>query len=345
MTTPSSDAAYPFEAAPVPISTLTDETGSISQDAISAYVKQAFAMIRASHGWAKGKVIKTEVAPVQSFKGNSVHKGRLAKCGWHGRHSVHPPSEAKGLTWDDFKAGLLIDHPQQETEYISEMTAANQIDELKKGVAEVWNNTYNLPSLTSNRDFLELLITLELPPHPTPYSEAHEALVLQQLRGESLPASEPQSLRSFIVIQQPVSHDKCPHRSSEGYVRAYYASVEAISETQAGETDWRMFLQSDASGRIPLMFQEMAMPSKTAPDVPCFINWKSSKKATGKEEAQKSVPAVAEPTGAETQGAASTAPIDSQHATGSSAAADASAPAPAAGVDAKTTTTDEPAVA
>ena len=96
-----------------------------------------------------------------------------------------------------------------------------------------------LPTLTANRDFLQLLLTLELPRHAEPYSEAHEAQLLASLKGESLPEPGPDALRSFIVIQLPVSHDKCPERGPEGYVRAYYASVEAIHERADGTTEWR----------------------------------------------------------------------------------------------------------
>jgi hypothetical protein len=90
MATPAPDAIFPFGAAPLPISSLCagGADGRLSAEARDALVRQAFAMTRASLGWSKGKVVKTEVADVQVFKGPSVHQGRLAKCAWHGRHSV-----------------------------------------------------------------------------------------------------------------------------------------------------------------------------------------------------------------------------------------------------------------
>lgn len=134
-----------------------------------------------------------------------------------------------------------------------------------------------LPAPTTNRDFVELVVTLPLPPSPAPFSLAHQEVVCQQLASASAglpdhpgPASA-HSRRSFLNISLPVSHSNAP--AQPGFVRGMYASVEAIWEGQRhkavaeagpGETqlqpdiEWFMAVQSDSGGRIPLFVQEVS---------------------------------------------------------------------------------------
>lgn len=140
----------------------------------------------------------------------------------------------------------------------------------------ITNYTDNLPALTSNRDFVELIVTLPLPPSPSPFSLAHEEAIVQSL-SSSVPTAAAtcgppnHGRRSFIVISVPVIHSGAPEDPS--FVRAKYASVEAVWEGQlkAEEreqgaeptVEWFMAVQSDSSGKVPLMFQEVSFQNLT----------------------------------------------------------------------------------
>lgn len=165
------------------------------------------------------------------------------------------------------------------------------------------SHTDKLPKPTSNRDFLELVLTLSLPPSPEPFSPAHEEAVNQQI--SSSPShlhptpndgydGSPTSRRSFIVVSIPVSHPDAPERPGQ-FVRGKYCSVEAVwerlpaatsgsnegsdanaqspSQSQEKDIEWFMTVQSDTGGNVPVLFQEMAMPSQICKDVPLFFEW------------------------------------------------------------------------
>ena len=133
-----------------------------------------------------------------------------------------------------------------------------------------------------------MLLTIDLPPHPEPFSQDHEAATLAWIRDPSrtLPppaASTEPAYRSFVVLQFPVSHPDVPETAPK--VRAVYSSFEAVYEgpapdaTDAKVINWKMSVQSDTRGRIPTMMQEMAMPGEIAHDVHAFIGWANTYKA------------------------------------------------------------------
>lgn len=150
--------------------------------------------------------------------------------------------------------------------------------------AEIWHNAYKLPIVTADRDFVQMLITIDLPPHPKPYSEEHERVTLDWVKDPNRTLDPPKpndgEYRSLFVIQFPISHPDVPEKSPK--VRAVYASFEAISEgpgDQGNVVNWQMAVQSDTRGRIPTMMQEMAMPGEIAHDVHAFIDWAKAYKA------------------------------------------------------------------
>ena len=160
--------------------------------------------------------------------------------------------------------------------------------------------------MTKDRDFLQLIITIDLPAHAEPFSEAHEALITEHFTSKfpgSTPATAPVASdaslkRSFVVIQVPVEHESAPERPSD-FVRGRYASVEAVYEGEkTGETIWRMYVQSDPRGSIPSWMTEMSIEGKTAQDVPMFVKWARTAKldlptATTNEPATPSTAAAA----------------------------------------------------
>lgn len=81
------------------------------------------------------------------------------------------------------------------------------------------------------------MFCIPLPPHAEPFSEAHEQRAMELapwLRGAPpLPAPAAGERRAFLVLSQPVAYAPLP-----GHLRAYYASVEAVHEVSAEETEW-----------------------------------------------------------------------------------------------------------
>lgn len=155
-----------------------------------------------------------------------------------------------------------------------------------------------MTKFVTNRDFVEMVFTLPLPPSSSPFDQLHEQATLEILsHAGTSPADESSSIapiegsrRSFLVISIPVEHSAAPEDPPR-FVRGKYASVEAVWETSAaphgansvnaGEqrgVEWLMAVQSDAGGRIPLALQEMSMPSQIVKDVRLFFKWAHTNK-------------------------------------------------------------------
>ncbi|PWN28170.1 hypothetical protein BDZ90DRAFT_259992 [Jaminaea rosea] len=325
MTIPPLDPTYPLCASTVPAEGLPSSADAATPLLI-ALVKQSLNLVRSSQAWKKGKQFgkedQKEGGKVQALYCPSDMEGRLKKCGWHARLSKHNPVEG-GLSFTDLYDGLgTEDHTLNEKGYISDILESLQVGVVIPGRAEVWRNSYNLPSLTANRDFVELVVTLPLPPSPEPFSPAHEEVILKALSTKPLqlpqdPGSPSQGRRSFLVVSLPVAHPSAPERPEE-FVRAKYASVEAVwegahhAEGQEPDIEWLMAVQSDSSGKIPLVFQEMAMPGKIAHDVPLFYEWARKQKAkhgrVGHDEARN----VVEGQGAGTSAAPAAATVEGE---------------------------------
>ncbi|CAO1634135.1 unnamed protein product [Sympodiomycopsis kandeliae] len=296
------DARYPLCAAPLP-SEQIPTTESETTHLLLSLTQQAFNLVRSSPGWRKGSQYghndETQGGKVQTLRLPSEMKGRLKKCAWHGRLSRHVPGKC-GLDFDDFYQGLgSAEHTPNESEYIHEISEVKRIATLSEGTVEIWRNSYILAKPTGNRDFVELVVTLPLPPSPNPFSSAHEMVTRDMISDRHHAQESSRSFahsrdqrKSFMVISIPVAHPQAPERPPH-FVRAKYASVEAVweSATASGanpqnserpsnsqELNWFMAVQSDASGRIPIVFQELAMASKIAKDVPLFFKWARRRK-------------------------------------------------------------------
>ncbi|EPQ30857.1 uncharacterized protein PFL1_01754 [Pseudozyma flocculosa PF-1] len=244
---------------------------------LAGHVEAAFRLIRQSRAWKQGKQYHTAVGgAVNTRSAPSNMQGKAAKLGWHLRDSIHNEADT-GLTFDDFRGGLLVDHQPKEREYIHDVIDVKLVQSIKEKQAEVWRNSYQMPALVGNRDFLQLQLMLDLPRHAEPFSEQHQQLAVDRLLDPAaLAASQAADAgdagaRSFIVIQLPVEHPDEPERKGE-FVRGAYGSVEVVWEVEGG-VEWLMMVQSDAGGKIPLVLQEMSMNGKIAEDVPSFVGW------------------------------------------------------------------------
>lgn len=205
-------------------------------------VQDAFAHARdASH--VTKRVRTSGAEKVACGASASREHGRLAKAQWHTRASTHH------VPYETFAKGLLEEHTVQEQQYIESLEKATCLEALQANVG-IWHNAYKLPPLTADRDFVELVFAIPLPPHPEPFSAAHEQASLEAALWMHGPpaAPRPGELRSFLVLSQPIAH-----APEKGYVRAYYASVEAVRERAPSETEWMYVVrltQHDGSNRL-----------------------------------------------------------------------------------------------
>jgi Protein of unknown function (DUF3074) len=292
------------------------------RDLILAYVLDSVRKVRGSREWKKGKSFNHgKDTTTESIYQKSDLKGNDGKVGWHGRVSVslhqsspdnrfpiemiEPLQVHEEIKFSNFRQGLLIDHATTEPKYIHGIKETTKIDALFDTIAEVWRNACEhvleesarerrshspvvlsadkLPIVTKDRDFLEMLITVDLPAHPDPLSVEHEGVIEEYFKS-SFPSSTQKDCppkpsageyRSFLVIQVPVTHHDAPERPAQ-YIRGKYASIEAVSERSETVTEWRMVTQSSPEGSIPAFVTERAMPGKIAEDVPAYVKWAKS---------------------------------------------------------------------
>lgn len=279
------DGRTPFAAIEVPFASTPAPDTPEYAEWLGHYLSEAFKLIRSTPDWKKTKDFNTAIGGDVQCKVLPSTVKELSKKGWHLRESQHGPD--CGLTYDDWRKYDRFQHSTYEKMYIDDIQILECVTKVKPDEAEVWHNAYKLPIVTADRDFVQMLLTVDLPPHPQPFSEAHEAATLAWVRDPSRtltpPASDdPAANRSFVVLQFPVEHPDQPHHSS--MVRAVFSSFEALSEAPAANgqgkvVDWKMAVQSDTRGSIPTMWQEMAMPGEIAHDVHAFIEWANKYKA------------------------------------------------------------------
>lgn len=96
--------------------------------------------------------------------------------------------------------------------------------------------------MVTDRDFVELFLTVEFKPHDDPLSSSHIDSMLATLKGASQDvgsssAEAPTTGRkSCLNIQLPVQTPDCDEKKN--YVRASYGSVEVLKELKEQGTEW-----------------------------------------------------------------------------------------------------------
>ncbi|GAA6051965.1 hypothetical protein JCM3770_002987 [Rhodotorula araucariae] len=223
----------------------------------TAVVAAATDLIAALHPhnasvWARGKTLNArQGAPTDTYSSIKPPPGTGDSAGfrWHARQSLHDPSK---ISYEQFEAGLLRGHTSNEREYIDSCFVARRLAVVKEGELEVWQTKYHSPFPASRRAFVFRILTVSLPPRPSP--------------------SDPtRALRSFLVVSIPTTHPDAPEE--KGYVRGRYVSVEEVREGDDGVLVWTMAVSSDAGGSIPRFLSERVMPAKISEDVPSFLWW------------------------------------------------------------------------
>lgn len=166
---------------------------------------------------------------------------------WFARKSEVPDSVLK---FEYFRNGLLKNHSPNEKEYIHAITSAIQIssdsgtssDTAGSSRLEVWSMKYHLPWPTTDREFVESIITHDV--------------------------SETEFLVISIATVHPVQKD---------YVRATYTSIERVRKVKGPRdvdvNQWSMCTTSSPGGNIPAWIANRETPKAIAKDVPSFITW------------------------------------------------------------------------
>lgn len=101
--------------------------------------------------------------------------------------------------------------------------------------------------MVTNRDFVQLFLTIEFAPHADPLSSTHIDAILATLKeagGDTAPEHNASSAtdsggnqrRSCINIQLPVQTPDCAEKTD--FVRASYGSVEVLRELEGQGTEW-----------------------------------------------------------------------------------------------------------
>lgn len=142
MAAPPLDPSVPLSAASHSLTNLTDTEGRLNAPSFQALVRQALHLVRSGRTWPRSKTFKLEHdIEVDATKGASSCSGRLAKCGWHARRSIHSPSHSHGLNFHDFREGLAVDHAVKEQQYIHDIILTDSLGKLKPPKTLDCNNT------------------------------------------------------------------------------------------------------------------------------------------------------------------------------------------------------------
>ncbi|KAJ9112725.1 hypothetical protein QFC22_006227 [Naganishia vaughanmartiniae] len=226
-------------------------------DLIDRYFAQGQAVIDSIPSWHKkstyhANTVQAYALPKEKRSSLSLDPAEH----WVARTSTHrlEGSASTSAAYDYFRSGLLVDHSEQEKQYIESCMESERLQVCREAEAEVWRMTYKTPPPTSPRTFVFLLLTREV---------------------ESTTGS-----RAFINISIPFDHPSClPKQANEkNRVRGRYISVECVREIEGGDkVEWLMATSSDAGGSIPQFLTDWSLASKVTEDVPSFVEYVNNK--------------------------------------------------------------------
>jgi len=223
---------------------------------VETILKVARPLIQESESWAPSGTFEHK-KPIQT----SVHivrrpKGPKDGASWYGRASEHTKDHG---TWDDFWAGLGVNHSEHEAEYYPELHRVTCLERISPE-QEIWTLHYALRPPISHRVFTVVITT-------------------------HIERDETTGLTTGYIVSLPIDVSSNPEYSKkeEPVTRGRYVSVERIQETADGGVSWRMITSSTPGGAIPQWVAERSMPGKIQEDVPGYIKWMHKHR----EEAEK----------------------------------------------------------
>lgn len=193
---------------------------------------------------------------------------------WFARTSLHENKAEEGTAeWEEFDAGLRVDHSQNEMSYTPDVQDAHEVmswdAELEKVGRKVeggWEDVHasvmemvhKIPAPLNNRVFPVLVMTAKkVSPAPT-----------------------------FLVVQIPVATQGLPNAKYHNVPKmtgGMYTSIERGELVEEGRrVQWQMATASDAKGVLPMWAQKMGVPGAVVKDVGLFIQWVAERRGKGK---------------------------------------------------------------
>lgn len=195
---------------------------------------------------------------------------------WFARRSRHPPRRETGTAdWEEFDAGLRVEHSEKERMYTPDVYESYRVldwaGELGDREVEAWREV--------DLCVYEMCHQLPFPLHPRVFS-----VLVATAKTGSVGSLEGEGL---IVVQVPVdistlkeamySNGRNEREGEAGLKRkrcatGMYTSVERARVTE-GEVEWVMATASDAGGSLPMWAQKIGVPGAVVKDVGLFMKW------------------------------------------------------------------------
>jgi len=228
---------------------------------VEAILKVALPLIQESESWGPSGTFEHKRSIRTSV--HTVHRPKGPKDGapWYGRLSEHTKEHG---TWDDFWAGLGVNHSEHEAEYYPELKCVTCLERISPQ-QEIWTLHYALRPPISDRVFTVVITT-------------------------HVDKDETTGLRTGYIISLPIDVSSNPDYSKQEapVTRGRYSSIERIQETTDGGVNWRMITSSTPGGAIPQWIANRSIPGKIQEDVPAYIEWMHKRR----EQAEKESSAV-----------------------------------------------------
>jgi len=211
--------------------------------------------------------------PVHLFSASRVctTDGHKEQENWFARYSKHSQEKSSGgVTWDEWKSGLLIGRAENELEYVGSVKDVHKVFEyptqnLKENL-ESTSDGFPVGAITT--EILEVVHAL-----PPPLSKrTFPVLAISSHLDE----------KSFTTVQIPVDHleelvdgkgEKLKGGLHKKGVLARYVSIERVRLLDDGDIEWIMGTASDAGGVLPGFVQKLGIPGTIAKDVGWFVGW------------------------------------------------------------------------
>ena len=237
---------------------------------MTAYMPFYF-KVKSSNKSSPPSAADVELSSVE-VKGREINKvapatasGRTAET-WFARTSVHENMSKQGTaSWEEFDAGLRVNHSQNEMAYTPDVYDAHEVVSWNAYLEE----TLQGQLLGEWQDVTACVMEMV---HKIPLLDDRMFPVLVITARKVVP--EPQ----FIVVQIPVETTYMPtakyNQKGAKVTAGMYVSVERGELIDGGtKVKWQMATASDAKGALPMAIQKIGVPGAVVKDVGLFIEW------------------------------------------------------------------------
>ena len=231
---------------------------------ITAYVPQHFtvkAAAKKSPPSAATVELLTHDLPTSRVPKDDQFPGFAPMEYWFARRSVHENvAKAGTASWEEFNAGLRVDHSKNEMDYTPNVYEAHEVLNWEQKLAEIGHKFGKWEEVHMN--VMEMVHQI-----PSPLQDRVFPVVLITAKKQ----------QEFIVIQMPIVLDNVVNaKFTKGNKRTtgMYVSVERCEMINGGKhVQWQMATASDAKGNLPMWMQKMGVPGAVVKDVGFFIKW------------------------------------------------------------------------